>query len=81
MEETIKILSDMTKRDWERSSKTKLVNPTDNGMTIPLVNGSDRMRKARITRKHNGTISQSGNNMFSPKETKVSPLIVIIKKE
>tara|TARA_R110002020_G_scaffold10064_1_gene39088 strand:- start:86 stop:325 length:240 start_codon:yes stop_codon:yes gene_type:complete len=79
MEVGIKILSDMTKKDLERLST--LVYPTDNGMTIPLINGSDRMRKARITRKHNGTISQSGNNMFSPKETKVSPLIVIIKKE
>ena len=79
MEVGIKILSDMTKKDLERLST--LVHPTDNGMTIPLIKGSDRMRKARITRKHNGTISQSGNNMFSPKETKVSPLIVIIKKE
>ena len=37
MEETIKILSDMTKRDLERSSTTKLVNPTNNRMTIPLI--------------------------------------------
>jgi len=57
MEETIKILAEMTRRDLERLST--LVNPTDNGVTVPLINGSDRMRKARVTGKHDGTVAQS----------------------
>ena len=56
MEETIKILSDMTKRDLERSSKRKLVNPTDDGVTIPFRNRRNGMRKAGIAGKHNGTV-------------------------
>ena len=80
MEETIKILSDMTKRDWERSSKTKLVNPTDNGMTIPLINRSNRMRKAWIAREHDCTTGQPGDYIFPSEETKVSSLVVVIKK-
>jgi len=36
------------------------------------------MRKARIARKHDGTVGQSGDHMFSSEETKVSSFIVII---
>ena len=78
MEVGIKILSDMTRRDLERLST--LVHPTDNGMTIPLIKGSDRMRKARITRKHNGTVGEPGHHIFPSEETKVSSLVVVIKK-
>jgi len=80
MEASIKVLADITKRDLDRLSIPPLVNPSDKGVPISFIDGGYRMRKARITGKHDGAIGQSGNNVFSPKETKVSSLIAIVKK-
>ena len=80
MKTGIEILSDMTKRDIKRLSIPSSVYPANNGMTVPLMNRSNRMRKARIARKHDGTVGQSGDHMFPSEETKVSSLVVVIKK-
>ena len=80
MEETVKILADITKRDMERLSIPFSVDPGDNGMTVPVINRSNRMRKARIARKHDRTVGQPGHHIFPSEEAKVSPLVVIIKK-
>ena len=80
MEDGIKILADMTKRDLERLPISSLVNPGDDGMPVPLINGSNRMREARIAGKDDGAVGQSGEYIFPSEKTKVSSFIVIIKK-
>tara|TARA_R100000687_G_C6327676_1_gene108079 strand:+ start:71 stop:313 length:243 start_codon:yes stop_codon:yes gene_type:complete len=80
MKASIEILSDMTKRDLERLSIPSLVDPSDDGMTVSLINGSNRMRKARIAGKYDGATGQSGEYMFPSEKTKVSSFIVVVKK-
>ena len=80
MKASIEILSDMTKRDLERLSIPSLVHPGDDGMTIPLINGSNRMRKAWIAREHDCTTGQPRDYIFPSEETKVSSFIVVVKK-
>ena len=80
MKRGIEILADMTKRDMERLSIPFSVDPGDNGMTVPVINRTNRMRKARIARKHDRTIGQPGHHIFPSEETKVSSLVVVIKK-
>ena len=80
MKTAIEILADMTKRDMERLSIPSSMDPGNDGMTVPLINRSNRMRKARIARKHDRTVGQPGHHIFPSEEAKVSPLVVIIKK-
>ena len=80
MKTAIEILADMTKRDMERLSIPSSMDPGNDGMTVPLINRSNRMRKARIAWKHNGTVGEPGHHIFPSEETKVSSLVVVIKK-
>ena len=80
MKRGIEILADITKRDIKRLSIPSSVYPANNGMTVPLMNRSNRMRKARIARKHDRTVGQPGHHIFPSEEAKVSPLVVVIKK-
>ena len=70
----------MTRRDLKRLSISSSMDPGDNGMTIPLINRSNRMRKAWIAREHDCTTGQPGDYIFPSEETKVSSLVVVIKK-
>ena len=63
-----------------QTKKVLSVNPTDDGVTISFRNRSNGMRKARIAGKYNGTTGHPGNYIFLVEETKISPLVIVIKK-